>query len=125
MLQLPGRPLRRSVVLPCQVVRERDFRIVARQMVDLSEEGMLVDSVERVLTGEGLIVTFKAPFSHAWIDAEAIVTRVIHGRRPGDRGYALGLQFEAVDAASRVRLRDQLGWFSEKMAHARPLPRVA
>jgi hypothetical protein len=114
-----GRPLRRSVLLPCQVVRERDFRIVARQMVDLSEHGMLVQSLERVLTGEGVIVTFKAPFSAGWIDAEAVVARVLHGRRPGDRGPALGLSFEAVDAVSRALLSGQLGWFRAARTHGR------
>jgi hypothetical protein len=107
----PARAPRRSVVIPCEVVRERDFRVVARQMIDLSENGMSVTALEQVLTGEGVIVTFKAPFSQGWIDAEAVVARVVHGRRPGDRGPALGLWFDAVDAVSRARLQGQLGWF--------------
>jgi hypothetical protein len=97
------------------VVRERDFRIVGRQMVDLCEEGMLVraDLGARVLTGEAVIVAFLAPFSRIWIDAEALVARVIHGRRLEDRGQALGIAFERMDAPERARIRRELPWFSE------------
>lgn len=112
------RPLRRSVEVPCQVVRERDLALVARQTLDLSEDGMLVGSLARVLTGESLIVSFRAPFSRAWIDAEATVARVLHGRRPGDRPRALGLRFEVIGAAARAILLGELGWF--RPARARP-----
>lgn len=111
MGDLPRRPLRRSVRLLCEVVRERDFRRVARQILDLSEEGLLVATSERVLTGEPVIVTFQAPFSLRWIDAEATVARVLHGRRPTDRGRALGLRFDALAAAARAALSAELGWF--------------
>jgi hypothetical protein len=105
------RALRRSVEVPCQVVRERDFRLVARHMLDLSEEGMLVTSFARVLTGEPLVVSFMAPFSRAWIDLEATVARVLHGRRPTDRARALGLHFEPVGARARALLCGELAWF--------------
>jgi hypothetical protein len=116
---LPRRPLRRSVEVPCQVVRERDFRLVGRQMVDLSEEGMLVTSLAQVLTGEGLIVSFRAPFSRAFIDVEAIVARVLHARRPGDRFRALGLRFETFGAGARDLLLGELGWFRSARSQAR------
>jgi hypothetical protein len=95
------------------VVRDRDFTLVGRHMVDLCEEGMLVraDVGARVLTGEAVIVAFLAPFSRIWIDAEAFVARVIHGRRLEDRGLALGLAFERMDDPARLRLRRELPWF--------------
>ena len=65
------RPVRRSVMWPCSVVRERDFRLVARHLVDLSEEGLFALSDLPVLTGEPLIVSFRAPLGRAWVDAEA------------------------------------------------------
>src|SRR4051812_34627455 len=85
------RPVRRNIVMRCQVVRERDFRIVGRQAFDVSSEGMLVAADVPILTGEPLIVSFVVPFGRTWIDAEATVARVIHGRRDGDRGRAIGI----------------------------------
>ena len=52
---------RRGVLLRCQVVRERDFRLVADLALDLSTEGMLVSTDARVLTGEPLLVSFRVP----------------------------------------------------------------
>jgi hypothetical protein len=69
---------------------------------------MLVASDARVLTGESLIVTFRMPFSRTWVDAEATVARVIHGRRPTDRRRALGLFFDHIDDRSRSLLRTNL-----------------
>ncbi len=95
---------RRSVFLPCQVVRERDFRLVSSLALDLSTEGILVLTGERVLTGENLLVSFRSPKGADWFDIEATVARVIHGRRPGDRGRCLGLQFDRVGEADSLRL---------------------
>ena len=65
---------RRSVRAPCQVVRERDFRLVGRHIVDLSTDGMLVLTDTPVLTGTSVICALKMPFgSTKWLDAEAIV----------------------------------------------------
>ena len=63
----------------------------------------------RVLTGEPVTVSFMAPFSRIWVDAEATVARVVHGRRPSDRGaMALGLSFHNIDEAARALLRRNL-----------------
>ena len=101
----PRRPQRHAIRLACQVVRERDFKLVARQVIDLSEVGMRVRPMSRVLTGESLIVTFMAPFSRTWVDAEATVARVDHGRRPNDDGLSLGLFFDHIDEHARALLR--------------------
>lgn len=102
---------RRSVRVACQAVRERDFRLVASSTLDLSPDGVLLAVDRPVLTGEGLIVSFQ--LAGTWIDAEAIVTRVVHGRRPGDEGMAVGASFEGLSAASRAVLAGHL--------HRRPL----
>ncbi len=91
---------RHALTLDCQVVRERDFKLLGRQAVDLSADGMLVLTDERVLTGEDVIVSFRVPTLRAWFDAEATVARVVHGRRPGDRGRAIGLQFSRLGRVS-------------------------
>ena len=106
--KLQRRAFRREVLLLCQVVRERDFRLVSNLALDLSQEGMLVSTDMRVLTGEELIVSFRAPRSDQWFDQHATVARVVHGRRPGDRGRCLGLSFQGMDAATRGLLAHQL-----------------
>jgi hypothetical protein len=102
------REFRRYVRLDCQVVREHDFQLVGDLAFDLSTRGMLVRAKTRVLTGEELVVSFKAPYSSRWFDAAATVARVIHGRRPGDYGLCLGIEFHGVDDGDREFLFDQL-----------------
>lgn len=105
---VPRRPTRHAVRIPCQVIRERDFALIAEETLDLSEHGMLVRPKRCVLTGEDVIVSFMAPYSRIWVDAEATVSRVIHGRRDGDRGPGLGLCFENIDEVARALLRQNL-----------------
>ncbi len=102
------REVRRAVGLTCQVVRERDFRLIADQAVDLSPDGMLVSSDHEMEVGESLIVSFKATQLGLWFDTEASVTRLIKGRRPGDRGPAIGLSFSSLDRVKRLILRGHL-----------------
>src|SRR5438445_56001 len=75
------RALRHAVQISCQVVRERDFRLVGDRIVDLSTSGMLVTPADPVLTGERIIASFRLPNSTYWIDVDATVARVVHGRR--------------------------------------------
>jgi hypothetical protein len=102
------RVLRRSVRVDCQVVRERDFRLIGSRGVDLSPQGMLVMAQERVLTGEPVIVAFRLPRSAFWFDAEATVARVVHGRRPGDLGRCFALSFETLEPDAQAFLRRAL-----------------
>jgi hypothetical protein len=95
---------RRIANTDCQIVRERDFRLVARTVVDLSLDGLLALAEERVLTGEPLIIAFRAPRTSTWIETEAVVARVSHGRRPGDRGTTLGISFEDLPPLARALL---------------------
>ncbi len=89
---------RREVLLTCQVVRERDFKLISQLALDLSPDGMLVSTGQRMLTGEEVLVSFRGPRSEQWFDCQARVARVVHGRRPGDRGRCLGLHFEGMSA---------------------------
>jgi c-di-GMP-binding flagellar brake protein YcgR len=102
------RASRRGVFLSCQVVRERDFKLVGQFALDLSLDGMLVATRERVLTGEELLVSFRAPRGSTWIDAQARVARVVHGRRPSDAGRCLGISFVDLEGASQRALRQAL-----------------
>lgn len=102
------RVLRRAVRVECQIVRERDFRLVGSRAVDLSPQGMLVMAQEPILTGEPLVVSFKLPRSDWWFDTEATVARIIHGRRPGDVGRCFGVEFETLEPEVQVFLRSAL-----------------
>ena len=102
------RAVRRTTRWECQVVRERDFKLVGRRLLDLSTAGMQIHADERVLTGEGVIVSFRVPETSKWIDAEAVVARVVHGRRPSDHGRALGLRFHHLDASTKAILGEGL-----------------
>jgi len=106
---------RREVTLPCQVVRENDFLLIGERTCDLSIEGMLLPLHRPALTGDALIVSFRIP--GMWIDCEATVARIVHGRRPSDDGPAVGVRFEGMAPAARAALAGFL--------HARrsPLPR--
>src|SRR6187551_989067 len=102
------RPHRHTVRFECQVVRERDFRLVADRVENLSTWGMLVSPAEPVITGERVYVSFQVPGTSHWIDAEATVTRVVHGRRPTEHQRMLGLEFDELSAHDRFRLRRAL-----------------
>jgi c-di-GMP-binding flagellar brake protein YcgR len=98
------RVLRRSVRVDCQVVRERDFKLVGSRSIDLSPMGMLVMLQEPVLTGEPLLVAFRLPRSDHWFDSEAVVSRVLHGRRPGDLCRSFAVEFETLEPGAQEYL---------------------
>ncbi len=100
--------LRHDVRFECEVVRERDFKLIGKRAVDLSPHGMMVLLSNEVLTGEDVLVTFKSPGTDRYIDAEAKVARVVHGRRPGDFGRAIGLEFRKIDRLSMSYVHEGL-----------------
>ncbi len=103
------RPGRHSVMGACQVVRESDFRLVADRIENLSTWGMLVGPADPVKTGERMYVSFQLPHSNEWFDAMAVVTRVVHGRRPREVSRKLGLEFLDLSPRDQYRLRKALG----------------
>ncbi|MBX3204190.1 MAG: PilZ domain-containing protein [Labilithrix sp.] len=113
---------RREVVLPCQAVREHDFRLIADRTLDISIEGLLLPLRTRVLTGETLIVSFAIP--GMWIDAEATVARVVHGRRPGDDGLAVGVIFDHLAPSARAALAGFLHGRRSPLPRRGPLARL-
>lgn len=107
---VPRRPSRHVARLACQIVRERDFKLVSDEILELSEGGMLVSPKFPILTGEELIVTFAAPFTRIFVDAEATVARVVHNRRITDFGMTVGLNITHMDEAARALVRSQLAF---------------
>ena len=102
------RPGRFCLKTTCKVVRESDFSTIAERVENLSSWGMLVSPAASVTTGERVYVSFQLPRTGAWFDAMAVVTRVIHGRRPGDSTRKLGLEFVDLTPFDRYRLAKSL-----------------
>lgn len=96
------------MAVDCQVVADVGFRLIGEQTLDLSEQGMLVRSDAEVFPGESVIVSVRAPKSRLWVDAEARVVRLVQGRRDRDRGRAVGLRFEHMDAIDKAVLAGSL-----------------
>lgn len=115
---------RRGVTLPCQAVRERDFKLIADRTLDISVDGLLLplSHDEQVLTGETLIISFPIP--GMWVDAEASVTRIVHGRRPGDEGPACGVLFDVISSSARAALAGFLHGKPPPLPRRGPLARL-
>jgi len=102
------REIRRATRIGCRVRRIHDWRLIGDRTLDLSPQGMLVLSDDDVESGLELVVSFQTTELPVWFDTMATVARVVEGRRPGDVGRAVGLQFETLPAVSRLILRGYL-----------------
>src|SRR5258706_7462166 len=110
------REIRRKLVIPCRVIRERDLELIGACALDVSPDGMLVMAIRDATPGDHVVVSFHATELDIRFEAEARVARVVRGRRPGDRGKCVGLRFEKMDAVKRFILRSHL------KKNAPPLP---
>ncbi|WP_394829746.1 PilZ domain-containing protein [Pendulispora albinea] len=99
--------MRHAIEVPCQIVRERDMKLVARRSIDLSPEGILVPSESDVSLGDELMVSFRASDFGILFAAQGRVARILEGRRAGDRGRCLGVSFR-LNAIARHILRGGL-----------------
>lgn len=81
---------------------------------------MRVGPADPVLTGETLLVSFQIPGFGIWVDTEAVVTRVVHGRRPGEDSRSLGLEFCQLSPWHQYVLRQALKKVPPKPLGARP-----
>ncbi len=102
------RASRKSVVLPCQIVRDADTQVFAEQTSDLSESGMLVHSDAEVSLGDTLTVSFQTTAMGIWVDARGTVVRMVKGRRKEDSGVGFGVRFDAIDPVKRLVVRGAL-----------------
>lgn len=116
----PARPPRYLLRVPCQVVRLRDFRLVADRVEDVSAGGLLVSPAEPVLTGEPVLISMRFPATGDWLDVEAFVTRIVHGRRPGETARCLGIEFDRLDRFGWLSLHRNLGRTPPAPPRARP-----
>jgi hypothetical protein len=51
-------------------------------------------------------VTFRAPVTGRWLTVRATVARVLHGRRPNERGRRLGIEFNELALADAERVNE-------------------
>jgi c-di-GMP-binding flagellar brake protein YcgR len=99
------RAMRRGIALECEAVAEDGFRLLGTRAIDLSPQGLLLETrgaFARV--GEEVIVSFRPPRCTMWVDALARVARLATGRRRGDRAQAVGLSFVSMDPGDRALL---------------------
>ena len=98
---------RASIDVDCQIVRERDYKVVGRRSFDLSPQGILVPSEADVDVGEPLLVSFRATGFGILFATTGTVARIVHGRRREDRARCLGVSFR-LDPLARHLLRGGL-----------------
>ncbi|MBW2461027.1 MAG: PilZ domain-containing protein [Deltaproteobacteria bacterium] len=113
------RSMRRAFRSNCQAVALDGFRLVGDRILDLSPRGLLLACDDEIVTGEELVVSFKAPRGGEFIDVEAVVARVVGGWRPYDPGYAAGLRFTRIDAPDRGELLSRLAGLPPPVPHRR------
>ena len=100
--------LRRQLRMPCQVVCEHGFTLLAQECVDLSLEGMGVRALFPASEGSPVLVSFRLPSSSLYIDVEAQIARMAWGRRQEDAGAVLGLRFVDLGRVDRAILAERL-----------------
>jgi hypothetical protein len=100
--------LRRELIIDCQVVSERDFRLLGTRTWDLSPDGLLLQADDFAEVGEPVLFSVRIPHSREWLDGHGRVARLVRGLRDTDRGPGLGIAFTDVDGMTRARLAGAL-----------------
>ena len=114
-----------AVRIPCQVVRERDFRLMSDTVVNLSMSGMVVVAAHWIFgqslsTGDRFLVSFQVPRRAYWIDTEVTVTRIGRGRRRGEETPTIALAFDPLGPIPALMLRRALRRLPPAPPHPRP-----
>jgi hypothetical protein len=108
---------RHNVHLPCRLISLSDFRILGERTLDVSTRGAQVSCEQHVRVGTDVLLSFALPHSDRWIDAEAVVTRVMHARRLFDGIRSVGLSFVNFDRLSSVMLASKVGHVPPPLPH--------
>jgi Tfp pilus assembly protein PilZ len=99
--------MRHAIEVPCQIVRERDMKLLGTRTVDLSAGGLLLPSEMDVDIGEDVMVSFRATTFGLLFATSGSVARVLDVRRAKDKQRCVGVHFE-LPALSRHYLRGAL-----------------
>lgn len=88
----------------CVAVSRSDGRLVGDRLSDVSWDGAFLEGGGDARLGETVRLRLQLPDSRVWMDAEATVTRISHGRRgPHDRA-GVGVSLSHMDGMSRILL---------------------
>lgn len=98
------RTIRHAAQLDCHVVAERGFRRLGSKTLDVSPEGIRIESSAPVVLGESVVLSVRLPHGRSWVDAHGRVVRIEHGTRDGDTGRAIGIAFTAIDPVDHAML---------------------
>jgi hypothetical protein len=99
---------RKQAHSPCEVVADSGFRLLGRQLVDLSRTGMLLRCDEEIVLDELVYFSLRIPRARTWIDGTGRVSRIVHGNRNSDAGRCVGIRFDALDASYSALLNSTL-----------------
>ncbi len=101
---------RRAVRVDCQVIREKDFKLLGQSALNISADGLLLKSRFRAQKGEALLISFRVPGTNQWIDTEATVARFESSDSPR-KAHTIGVAFESLDSESKRLLRAKISRF--------------
>lgn len=103
------RAVRRATRARCHAVSDLGFELLGELALDVSPLGMMLACDAPAALGETVFVSLQTPGpSPIWLDAEAEITRILHGFRAGDHGYCAGLRFTYLERKSRAELLARL-----------------
>lgn len=104
---------RRPYCFRCQAVRLSDFKLIGDVAVDVSSDGIRIETDELVQNGDEILVSFEIQgveesqvrSSQRWVDAEGRVARVCQGRRSYDSGArSFGVRFDELSEEAKQAL---------------------
>lgn len=100
--------IRRGLMLDCEVVSERDFRLLGEMTYDVSRDGVLLEAYDLAELDEPVIFSLRLPFSDDFLEGHGRVARIIRGLRETDEGPALGIAFTELEGVMSARLEAAL-----------------
>ena len=99
---------RKQTSSPCEVVADSGFRLLGRQIVDLSRTGMLLRSDAEIELDELVYFSLRIPRARTWIDGTGRISRIVHGKRLSDPGRCVGIRFDSLEPAYAALLNSTL-----------------
>lgn len=100
--------IRRGLMLDCEVVSERDFRLLGEITYDVSRDGILLEALDFAEIDEPVIFSLRLPYSEELLEGHGRVARIVRGLRETDEGPAIGIEFTELDAVMSARLEAAL-----------------
>ncbi len=113
--------IRRAVRSECTAFATNEYREIGTGILDLSPQGTLVACNQPIEIGDPIMLFFRAPGDdELWLDAEAEVSRIVHGMRRYDRGCCMGLRFTYLERPDRKHLTNRLVGYPPPIPKRRP-----